>query len=109
MAHSPPCPAKSDTDVAPVVEQVFSIAQLAALLAVVHLFKFPVRVASCQQRLFVPVNCLSSSRAQKRKREQHLLQSELCCHRRIMPPKFPVHPFQTEALTTTVVREVKSM
>lgn len=26
-----------------------------------------------------------------------------------MPPKFPVHPFQTEALTTTVVREVKNI
>jgi hypothetical protein len=26
-----------------------------------------------------------------------------------MPPKFPVHTLQTEALTTTVVREVKSM
>lgn len=30
-------------------------------------------------------------------------------HIAAMPPKFPVHTLQTEALTTTVVREVKSM
>lgn len=49
-AHAPPYPVKSDEDVAAVLEQVFSIAQLAALLAVSqHLFKFRVRVASFQQ------------------------------------------------------------
>lgn len=103
-AHPQPCPDKSGTAVATGAKQSLSTScrntcSNSSLCSVIL-----IRVASRS------CACWLSSNLQKRK----YLQPLSCWSIRvvlleIMPPKFPVHPFQTEALTTTVVREVKSM